>query len=246
MDGFVVRIFFVLILMLLEHRTHARAANAVWRGRIFFSYLLTATNKPLTHQPITPSHNSRFLRWHASRNSESDIKKNAGTQNKRKNSERSSLTQLGVWPLEGVCHVPHSHPSSNEEQTSERSDDVSPLSNGRLCASAREKNPRTCAHSVGLFDKIVLYSLVCWCVGVCFDVRPLNATERAWISPLVTSVEVPCYALHGPIPAYMYENVGHIGATAWPVCYVLVSRMGIHIFILGTRFFCCCSWEEND
>ena len=46
-------------------------------------------------------------------------------------------------------------------QTSERSDDVSPLSNGRLCAGACEKNPRTFAHSVGLFIKIILITLVC-------------------------------------------------------------------------------------
>ena len=26
--------FFVLILIMLERRTHARAANAVWRGRV--------------------------------------------------------------------------------------------------------------------------------------------------------------------------------------------------------------------
>ena len=33
-------------------------------------------------------------------------------QDKRKNRQRSSLTQLAVWLLEGVCHAPHSHPSS--------------------------------------------------------------------------------------------------------------------------------------
>ena len=35
-------------------------------------------------------------------------------------------------------------------QTSGRSDDVSPLSNGRLCVGARETIPRTFANSVGL------------------------------------------------------------------------------------------------
>ena len=78
-----------------------------------------------------------------------------------KEPQRSSLTQLGVRPLEGVCHAPHSHPSSNEEQTSERSDNVSPLSNGRLCAGACEKIPRKFAHNVGLFNKITIASFVC-------------------------------------------------------------------------------------
>ena len=42
------------------------------------------------------------------------------------NCHRRSLMQLGVWPLEGVCHAPHSNPSSNEEQNSEGSDELSP------------------------------------------------------------------------------------------------------------------------
>ena len=60
-----------------------------------------------------PDHDSRFLRWHASRHSEGDPKTSAGTQNKWKNRQRSSFTQLGVWPPENVCHAPHSHPSTN-------------------------------------------------------------------------------------------------------------------------------------
>ena len=51
------------------------------------------------------------------------------------------------------------------------------------CAvGAREKIPRKFAHSVGLFNLIVLPLLVCWCIGVCIDVDPSNATERAFIS----------------------------------------------------------------
>ena len=38
---------------------------------------------------------------------------------------------------------------------------VSPLSNGRLCAGAYEKIPRTFAQSVGLFNKISIASPVC-------------------------------------------------------------------------------------
>ena len=41
------------------------------------------------------------------------------------NWQRSNLTQLVVWPLDGVCRAPHSHPSGIEEKTPERSDDVS-------------------------------------------------------------------------------------------------------------------------
>ena len=52
---------------------------------------------------------------------------------------------------------------NNEEQTSERSDDVFPLSNGQLWTGVREKIPRTLAHRVGLLNLVVLSSLV----GVC-------------------------------------------------------------------------------
>ena len=85
------------------------------------------------------------------------------------------------------------------EQTSERSDDVSPYrrrlsaSNGQLYACAREKFPRTFAHRVGSFILIVLSSHVC--IGVlvceCIDVGPSNATERAWISAARATVEAP-------------------------------------------------------
>ena len=93
------------------------------------------------------------------------VETDAGTQNKRKNRQRSSLTQLGVWPLESVCRAPHSHRSSNEEQTSERSDDVPPLSCGRLCAGACEKIPRTFAHSVGYLLKLFLLPLCVWALS---------------------------------------------------------------------------------
>ena len=123
------------------------------------------------------------------------------------NRQRNSFTQLEVRPLEGICHAPHPHPFGNEKQTSERSDDFSPLSNGRLCAGARAKFPRTFAHSVGLNNKIVLSSLVCTCVYtcvywcVCIEVWSSHTPNAAPISPLVTSVEPPYYALHPPLPA---------------------------------------------
>ena len=67
-----------------------------------------------------------------------------------------------------------------------RSDDVSPYLMVTCAAGAREKSLRTFAHSVLLFNKIVLPSLVCWFVGLlvcwCIDVDPLNATGRACIS----------------------------------------------------------------
>ena len=44
-------------------------------------------------------------------------------------------------------------------QTSEPSDDVSPSSNGRLCAGACEKILRTFAHSVALSRKFVISSI---------------------------------------------------------------------------------------
>ena len=58
-----------------------------------------------------------------------------------------------------------------------RHDDVSPLSNVQLYACYREKIPRTFADSVGvgLFNKIVISSLVCvlvcWCIGLCVHRR---------------------------------------------------------------------------
>ena len=124
-------------------------------------YAPSNSHSPTNQYP--PSHDSKFLRWHASLNSESDPKTNAGTQKKWKNRQRSSLTQLGVWPLQGVCHAPHSHTSSNEGA----SDDVSLLSNGRLCAGACDKIPRTFAHSVGLFNLITSHVCLSVCLSVC-------------------------------------------------------------------------------
>ena len=46
-------------------------------------------------------------------------------------------------------------------QKSSRGDDVFPLSNGQLYACAREKIFRTFADRVGLFNFIILSSLVC-------------------------------------------------------------------------------------
>ena len=83
------------------------------------------------------------------------------------NRQRNSFTQLEVRPLEGICHAPHPHPFGNEKQTSERSDDFSPLSNGRLCAGARAKFPRTFAHSVGLFFKCSFLACLYVFVYVC-------------------------------------------------------------------------------
>ena len=59
----------------------------------------------------------RFLCWHKSLKKKTiqSITIIVGTQQKEKNRQRSSLMQLGVWPLEGVCHAPHSHRSCNEE-----------------------------------------------------------------------------------------------------------------------------------
>ena len=83
---------------------------------------------------------------------------------RNKNSKRSSLTQLGVWPLEGVCHAPHSHPSSNEEQNSERSDSGATKSlriKRSVMSRITWEIPRTFANRVPLFNLIVITSLVC-------------------------------------------------------------------------------------
>ena len=49
------------------------------------------------------------------------------------------------------------------------------VSNGQLWTGVREKIPRTFAHRVGLFNLIVLSSLVCvvvyWCIGLCVHRR---------------------------------------------------------------------------
>ena len=80
---------------------------------------------------------------------------------------------------------------------SERSDDVTSLSNSRLCEAACEKIPRTFALSVGLFIKTILTSRVCLCIDVC----PSHTTHAQTISTRATSVEAPYFALHPPLPA---------------------------------------------
>ena len=100
-------------------------------------------------------------------------------------------------------------------QTSERSDDVSPLSNGRLCAGACEKNPRTFAHSVGLFIKIILTSLVCLCIDVC----PSNPTKAQPISTPRASVEALYLHLHSPLLAS--ETV----LSSWSLVVIIICTL---------------------
>ena len=87
-------------------------------------------------------------------------------------------------------------------KTSERSDDTSPLSNGRLCAGSCEKILRTFAHSVALCNKIVLSSLVCVLVCLSIEVWPSNATNAEPISTLPASVEAPYLHLYPPLLAF--------------------------------------------
>ena len=56
---------------------------------------------------------------------------------------------------------------------------------------------------MALFNLIILTSLVCTCVYwcACIEVCPSHATNAEPISPLVTSVEAPYYALRPPLPA---------------------------------------------
>ena len=67
------------------------------------------------------------------------------------------------------------------------SNGVSPLSNGQLYACACEKIPRTFADSVGLFNLMIISSVVgvwvCWCICVSIDVGPSYATERNGFRP---------------------------------------------------------------
>ena len=81
--------------------------------------------------------------------------------------------------------------SSNEDQNSERSGGVSPLSNGRLCPCACEKIPGTFAHRVPLFILIILTSPVYPCVGVCIGVCPSHTTHAQPISAARAAVEAP-------------------------------------------------------
>ena len=84
----------------------------------------------------------------------------------------------------------------NNEPDLGESDDVSTLSNGRLCAGACEKILRRFAHRVGLFIKIILTSLVvCMHWGL-----SLAHHQRRPISTVVTSVETPYFTLHPLCP----------------------------------------------
>ena len=56
------------------------------------------------------------------------------------------------------------------------------------------------AHSVGLFNKIMIYSFVSACV--CIELCPSNATNAPPISTLAASVEAPYLHLHPPLPAF--------------------------------------------
>ena len=65
-------IYFVLIIM-LEHSIHARATNAIWRGRITWQkkYTITPSPPPPAH---TPTHcNAWFLRSRAWLNNETYV-----------------------------------------------------------------------------------------------------------------------------------------------------------------------------
>ena len=71
------------------------------------------------------------------------------------------LPQLRLF---GVCqgrYPPTTATVIMRSQTSERGDDVSPYLMVSCAAGAREKIPRTFADSVGLFNLIVLNSLLC-------------------------------------------------------------------------------------
>ena len=67
-----------------------------------------------------------------------------------KEPQRSSLHNQEFDHLKASSYA-HSYPYGNEEQTSERRDDVFPLSTGRLCAGACEQIPRTFAAQGGFF-----------------------------------------------------------------------------------------------
>ena len=74
------------------------------------------------------------------------------------------------------------------------------VSNGRLCAGACDKFPKTFAHRVGLFNAIVISSLVCWWVCLGVELCPTNATKTQSISTREASVEAPYLHLHPPLP----------------------------------------------
>ena len=101
----------------------------------------------------------------------------AGTQQKEKNRQRSSLMQLGVWPLEGVCHAPHSHRSCNEEllmwAAARPRASIDALPNGVACVCLcgctpvnanghkRTKNSSESCQSVALFNFFLILRFVC-------------------------------------------------------------------------------------
>ena len=65
---------------MLENRNNERTANAVDNKEMLLVGDVETTQSPTN--PYTPGHDSRFLRCHASLNSESDYRTNAGSQNK--------------------------------------------------------------------------------------------------------------------------------------------------------------------
>ena len=87
---------------------------------------------------------------------------------------------------------------SNEEQNSERSDDVSPyLTVACVQVPVRnfpERFPTAWLYLIKLF---LLPLSVCACIEVC----PSHTTNAEPISPLLTSVEAPYYTRHPPLPA---------------------------------------------
>ena len=94
-----------------------------------------------------------------------------------------SYIQVNLVPLHTSTYPIHSYIYSNEEPHLS-------VSNGRLCAGVCEKIPRTFAHSVPLFNKIVISSLVC--IGVC-ALRPVPRT------PPTPSRFRPCWRLWRPL-----------------------------------------------
>ena len=124
------------------------------------------------------------------------VETNDGTQDKWKNRQR---TQLGVWPLQGVCHAPHSHTSSNEEQTSERSDDVS---RNLMVASVQvpvrkiqERLPTAWGYRINCY----FFPYVSVCVLVCAIWTLSNTTNAHQISTRAASVPAPYLPLHPPL-----------------------------------------------
>ena len=100
-------------------------------------------------------------------------------------------------------------------QTSSRSSDVSTLSDGRLCAGVCEKIPRTFAHRVELFIKIIHFSLVCLFVHSrlslerhqsAFDFDPEGVCGGPLFSPPFTSARVQSRFDFMELGGDMYSN----------------------------------------